>query len=199
MATKSAECMLISDSNDDFNEKLKDDLKKKLQERDHFRVLKVQQEKTDRDETRVAEEKSSFFTKHFKDEVQNLQNMLNCNGLSPSDRPLVLEHFDAITVSYQRVQKFFNDSVMFLPKYESRKAKAQLTELLEKIEQKRTEMLPKKKFAFKSKSKAVPKVETDGVKGITLFMNKLVLELLVVSYMFLYVNKKIAVFHMLCV
>ena len=164
MSSKAAESMLISDSSD-CNNKLKDDLKKKLQDRDQSRVLKVQQEKTNRDEAKVAEEKSSFFTKHFQDEVQNLQNMLNCHGLSASDRSLIMEHFDAITVSYQRVQKFFNDSVMFLPKYESRKAKSQLTELLEKIEQKRTEMLPKKKFAFKSKSKAAAKTENDGGKG----------------------------------
>ena len=157
--------MLISDSADEYDKQLKDDLKKKLQDRDQSRVLKVQQEKINRDESRVTEEKSSFFTKHFQDEVQNLQNMLNCHGLSPSNRSLVMEHFDAITVSYQRVQKFFNDSVMFLPKYESRKAKAQLTELLEKIEQKRIQMLPKKKFAFKSKSKGAPRTENENIEG----------------------------------
>jgi len=166
MTSKAADCLLISESSGNYDDKLKDDVKKKLEERDRSRVLKVKQEKTNRDETRVVEEKSSFFIKHFQDEVQNLQTMLDCHGLSATNRSLLLEHFDAITVSYQKMQKFFNDSVMFLPKYESRKAKAQLTELFEKIEQKRTEMLPKKKFAFKSKSKTTSRIENDSIKGM---------------------------------
>ena len=164
MANKTAEKLMIFE--DGENEKKSETLFSKLQKRDESRILKAQVMKNIKDGSKVREENSNFFTKHFQEESQNVQDMLNCHGLSPTDRSLVLEHFDAITASYQRLQKFFNDSVMFLPSYESRKARLQLSDLLEKIEKRRTEMLPKKKFAFKSKSKTIGKTEKDGITGM---------------------------------
>ena len=167
MANKGAETILLIDDNHD--EKKKKILTNKLQQREQSRIVEAQIKKSTREEEKVTEEKSSFFVKHFQEEVQNLYNMLECEGLSKENRPIVMEHFDAITASYQRLQKFFNDSVMFLPKYDSKLAQTQISELFTLIEKKRADMLPKKKFAFKSKSKAAVGATTVQLKGTLYF------------------------------
>ena len=163
MTSKTAEALTITDGHS--NEKMKEVIANRIQKRDLSRVLKVQQEQSIRNEAKVTQEKSSFFIKHFQEKVDILNKMLQCQGVSKSNRSLVLEHFDTMTTSFQQLQKFFNDSVMFLPSYNAQKAKAQLMDLREAINAKQAEMLPKKKFAFKSKSKASSKVECNDLEG----------------------------------
>ncbi|CAK8683857.1 tubulin-specific chaperone C-like [Clavelina lepadiformis] len=152
MASKPAEALHLTDS--DYNQKKKEQISSRLQKRDQTRLTDADRRRAVREEAKVTEEKLSFFTKHFQEEFQNIENMIKCEAISSGDRTSLLEHFDSITASFQRLQKFFNDSVMFLSSYESRKAQSQLTSLQAKINDKRAEMLPKKKFAFKSKTKS---------------------------------------------
>nr|XP_002125331.1 tubulin-specific chaperone C-like [Ciona intestinalis] len=160
MSNKPAESMVIGGV--DHDKRMAKIIQERLEDRNESRVLNLQQKHKEEESEKVTEEKSDFFTQNFEKEAALLEEMLLCNGIEKTDRLLVVDHFDAITASFSRLQKFFSDSIMFLPKYKSRKAKSQLTELQAKIDLKRVEMIPKKKFAFKSKSKkAERKTEPD--------------------------------------
>lgn len=58
-----------------------------------------------------------------------------------------------MAVLLEQVQKYVTDSVMFLPSYEVRQAQEILRKLQYDVYQKRDEMIPRKKFAFKSRTK----------------------------------------------
>ena len=76
-----------------------------------------------------------------------------------------------MVVLLEQVQKYLTDSVMFLPSYEVRQAQENLRKLQYDVYQKRDEMIPRKKFAFKSRTKkgaGVQKTEKSEENKITL-------------------------------
>lgn len=79
------------------------------------------------------------------------------------------KHFEAMTVKLQQLQKFLNDSVMFLPSYDLRQAQDALQKLQDALTGKRDELMPKKKFAFTARKKeaSAPKEKsvTDTLDG----------------------------------
>uniref|UniRef100_H2ZJ53 C-CAP/cofactor C-like domain-containing protein n=1 Tax=Ciona savignyi TaxID=51511 RepID=H2ZJ53_CIOSA len=153
MSRKPAEALLIE--NDQHDKRMQKKIHSQLEERNQNRLADMQNKRDEIEGEKVTEEKSDFFSKNFKNEIAVIEEMLNCKELNISDRAVVVDHFDAITASFHRLRKFFNDSVMFLPKFKSRKSMSQLNELEQKINAKRAEMIPKKKFAFKSKAKKI--------------------------------------------
>nr|CAB3266847.1 tubulin-specific chaperone C-like [Phallusia mammillata] len=152
MAVQKAEAFTISETENVLTDK-KDFIANKLSERKQARTSKWTQQHEESEGKKVTEEKSSFFQKYFNDEISTITNLLQCTGIAPTDRLALTEHFDSIVMSHQRLQKFFNDSVMFLPAFKARVAQEQLNLLMEEINEKKNNMIPKKKFTFKSKVK----------------------------------------------
>ena len=65
--------------------------------------------------------------------------------------------FDEIMRDLKRTQKLLTDSVVFLPDFEVKSAQAILQKMQADINLKREELLPRKKFGFKTRTNMVPK------------------------------------------
>lgn len=63
------------------------------------------------------------------------------------------KYFDNLVVELQKAQKLLTDSTRLLSSYQLEKAQATINQLKAAIEDKRSKVDPKKKFAFKSEKK----------------------------------------------
>lgn len=68
------------------------------------------------------------------------------------------KYFDNLVVELQKAQKFLTDSARLLSSYQLEKAQATINQLKAAIEDKRSKVEPKKKFAFKSEKKSTIQV-----------------------------------------
>uniref|UniRef100_UPI00398EC309 tubulin-specific chaperone C isoform X1 n=1 Tax=Pristiophorus japonicus TaxID=55135 RepID=UPI00398EC309 len=122
-----------------------------LQRRDQERQQGVERRKLAKDVISVKEEKANFFTTAFSEEKAEIEALLE--GCEVTDRSALSAHFEEISLKMQRLQKFVNDSMMFLSAYELRQAQDAVQKLQATVVEKREACLPKKKFAFKSRKK----------------------------------------------
>lgn len=141
----------------------------RLLKREQERQEDIQRRKDEKDNTTNAKESSQYFSEHFNVQRESLEGALaTCNG-NCSDKIMLRERFDFVAVSYQKLQKFIADSVMFLPSYEVRQAQESMSKLQNQIQEKRDQLLPKKKFTFSSRKKVDkdPRVMTNGANKMT--------------------------------
>lgn len=126
----------------------------KLSNRNESRVLKNAQEKKTRNELKIADEQSDILLQKFKEQLEKLGEMLHQTFPDSTEKSVIINHFDKTSQTLQTVQNFYNESYTFFPSYHARNSQARLNELKIAIAKKREELLPKKKFAFKSKKKS---------------------------------------------
>lgn len=134
------------------DEKLGETVKipERLLKRDQARLEEAERRKDAKESLSVTEEKSDFFSATFQSEKASIEELLStCTETNRQNAARVLEEATAKT---QQLQKFLNDSMVFLTSYELRQAQATLQALQSSISDKRDEVLPKKKFAFKSRN-----------------------------------------------
>ncbi|XP_052467766.1 tubulin-specific chaperone C-like [Carassius gibelio] len=123
--------------------------------RDQARLEEAERRRNVKESQTVTEEKSDFFTSTFNDEKTTVEEMLSsCNH---NDRDKSQNTLEEATSKIQQLLKFFNDSMMFLTQYEIRQAQASLQKLQSSLAEKRDELLPKKKFAFRSRNTGASK------------------------------------------
>ncbi|XP_035608745.1 tubulin-specific chaperone C-like [Oncorhynchus keta] len=126
--------------------------------REQDRLEDVERKKEVKKSQSVTEEKSGFFTATFRSERAAIEKLLaGCSGAT--DRVLATKTLEEVTTKTQQLQKFLNDSIVFLPQYELRQAQVALQKLQNSLTEKRDEILPKKKFAFRSRAANTPKVD----------------------------------------
>ncbi|MBN3270601.1 TBCC protein, partial [Polyodon spathula] len=113
----------------------------RLQKRDQERQEELERRKEAKGSKEVTEEKSDFFTSTFSKQKADIEDMLASGG-----------RLEDISARIQQLQKFLNDSMVFLPQYELRQAQSALQKLQSDLAEKRGELLPKKKFAFRSRN-----------------------------------------------
>ncbi|MGH0154878.1 UNVERIFIED_CONTAM: hypothetical protein FKN15_044504 [Acipenser sinensis] len=122
----------------------------RLQKRDQERQEELERRKEAKESKQVTEEKSDFFTSTFSKEKADIEELLAGGGeVEPGSLAGRLED---ISARIQQLQKFLNDSMVFLPQYELRQAQSALQKLQSGLAEKRGELLPKKKFAFRSRN-----------------------------------------------
>ncbi|KAI3364767.1 hypothetical protein L3Q82_000978 [Scortum barcoo] len=130
-------------------------LPERLQRRQQARIEEAERRKEAKESQAVAEEKGEYFLSTFTAERASVEELLSgCSGADRAERTPLLEEAAAKTL---QLQKFLNDSVMFLTQYELRQAQAALLKLQTSLTEAREEGLPKKKFTFKARSKAADK------------------------------------------
>ncbi|KAM9315390.1 tubulin-specific chaperone C [Gastrophryne carolinensis] len=117
----------------------------RLQRREEERQREVDKKRQEREVAAVQEEKSSHFHASFGPERAAIEAAV---GESEG-----AEHLEEVGGRIQRLQKFLNDSVMFLPSYDVRQAQDQLARLQAALDARRLQLQPKKKFTFKSRKK----------------------------------------------
>jgi len=137
-------------------------LREKLERRHKERLERMEQRRQVRlKDTSASGETATVFLEDFNKAKREIVIALNSLNTSLSKNDLATE-FDQITKKIQSLQKYISDSAMFLPSYDMRRAQEISTQMRMDMNKKREELLPKKKFAFKSrqKLKALPKNET---------------------------------------
>ncbi|XP_037318927.2 tubulin-specific chaperone C [Pungitius pungitius] len=131
-------------------------IQERLQKRHQARAEDAERRKEAKDSKSVAEEKGEYFSSTFNTERASIEEMLSaCSG---ADRAAVTRRLEEATAKTVQLQKFLNDSMLFLTQYELRKAQAALLKLQSAIAEAREEALPRKKFAFRARTKATDKV-----------------------------------------
>ncbi|KAM9837904.1 tubulin-specific chaperone C [Aulostomus maculatus] len=136
-------------------------IQERLQKRHLARIKDAERRKEAKESHSVAEEKSEYFCSTFNSEQGNIEELLSsCSG---ADRPVVIQKLEEATARTAQLQKFLNDSMVFLTKYDLSQAQAALQKLQTSIAEIREEALPKKKFAFRARTKAADKVSAPAV------------------------------------
>ncbi|XP_018432320.1 PREDICTED: tubulin-specific chaperone C [Nanorana parkeri] len=125
----------------------------RLQRRDEERQREVEKRRQVKEEQVVQEEKSGYFSASFGQERAAIEEALSGEG--------GIELLEEVAMRIQGLQKLLNDSVMFLPSYDTRQAQDQLVRLQSALDARRLEIQPKKKFAFKSRKKEGTAATTD--------------------------------------
>ena len=122
-----------------------------LLRRHEERLAKIEKQKEQRESAHVKQESADFFAKKFNGERSRIEGGLSsANTLARAE---LIDFFDELTDSAQKLQKYVTDMSQFLPSYDIRNAQENMTKLLNAINEKRDELLPKKKFAFKARKK----------------------------------------------
>ncbi|KAG7506523.1 tubulin-specific chaperone C [Solea senegalensis] len=130
-------------------------MQERLQKRNQARIDDVERRKEAKESLSVAEEQLDYFSSTFKRERVCIEELLSsCSG---ADRAVVTQRLEEATAQITQLQKFLNDSVLFLTQYELRQAQAALQKLQASLTETRENALPKKKFAFRARSKVADK------------------------------------------
>ncbi|KPP64199.1 tubulin-specific chaperone C-like [Scleropages formosus] len=129
------------------------------------RLLRREQERQEEVERRreamesqsVTEEKVDYFSSTFGAERAAIEALLS--GVSDADSSRAAQLLEEVSSRTQQLRKFLNDSMAFLTKYECRQAQAALQRLQSSLDEKRQQVLPKKKFNFKARSAAATRTK----------------------------------------
>lgn len=140
-------------------------IQERLQKRHQARIEDVERRKEAKESRSVAEEKGEYFSSAFNRERLSVEELLS--GCSGADRAAVTQRLEEATAKTVQLQKFLNDSVLFLTQYELRQAQAALQKLHTSLAETRQEALPKKKFAFGARTKAAEKVSVSPVSPVS--------------------------------
>ncbi|KAM4715570.1 tubulin-specific chaperone C [Anableps anableps] len=128
----------------------------RIEKRQQVLAEDAERRKEARESQSVVEEKSEYFVSTFNAERASIQELLS--GCSGADRPTVTQKLEEATAKMTQLQKFLNDSMIFLSQYQIRVAQGALQKLQASLNEIREEALPKKKFTFRSRTKAAEKV-----------------------------------------
>lgn len=143
----------MTDKNVNFTQK-KMHVTERLQRRNDEREADIEKRKAVKEENSAAHESTDFFIENFartkNDLERKLEEETDAASTSKADQ---LFYCDTISADIQKLQKFLTDSTLFLPPFEVQKAQAIINKLQNSVQQKREELVPRKKFAFKSKKK----------------------------------------------
>ncbi|XP_070707935.1 tubulin-specific chaperone C [Pempheris klunzingeri] len=136
-------------------------IQERLQRRHQTRIEDAERRKEAKESQSVAEEKGEYFFGTFNTERASIEELL-C-GCSGADRAVLTQKLEEATAKTLQLQKFLNDSMLFLTQYDLRQAQAALQKLQTSIAELREEGLPKKKFAFRARTKAADKASAAPV------------------------------------
>ena len=128
-------------------------IREKLEQRHKERVEIMDQRRAARAKEKLASGESAIlFLEDFnrsKREISSALNTLDCN----IPKTELTSEFDRISKKVQTLQKFVSDSALYLPSYDMRRAQEISAQMRSDVAKRRDELLPKKKFAFKSRQK----------------------------------------------
>ncbi|KAG8176593.1 hypothetical protein JTE90_026842 [Oedothorax gibbosus] len=123
----------------------------KLVQRSEARVAEMGRKKCEKDTRTSVYEQTDYFNGTFSQQKQQIEaKILNARNI---DKGQLTSYFDEIVRDLQELQKFLSDSTLFLPTYDIKKGQESLKALQDDIQAAQSDLIPKKKFAFKNKKK----------------------------------------------
>lgn len=117
----------------------------RLQRREQERQMEAERRKQKRQDQEVEEEKGAFFAAAFARERAAAEELLRGDASA--------ERLEEAAGRLQVLRKLLNDSVLFLAAYDLRQGQAALARLQAALAERRQELQPKKRFAFKARKK----------------------------------------------
>ncbi|XP_064602629.1 tubulin-specific chaperone C-like [Liolophura sinensis] len=160
MASNLASGTASSSSRGDGDQNLEDKknlVTDKLQKREEERLDLVQKRRDEKEKESAVDEDAQLFTVNFARESNAIERDLKlCDSVKKSELPA---YFDRMSVGVQNLQKSLSDATLYLPAYDVQHTQETIIKLQVDIHNKRGELLPKKKFAFKSKKKTLDKLD----------------------------------------
>ncbi|CAH0561036.1 unnamed protein product [Brassicogethes aeneus] len=115
------------------------------------RQVNIQKKKDHKDLGAADNEKVDYFQKIFNEKYYEIFNLItNTKNLSKSDLP---DYFNNISNDILTLQKYVAASSLFLRNYDIKKCQQSLNDLTIKCKLLEEELLPKKRFGFKNKTK----------------------------------------------
>uniref|UniRef100_A0A2K5IG59 Tubulin-specific chaperone C n=2 Tax=Colobinae TaxID=9569 RepID=A0A2K5IG59_COLAP len=131
----------------------------RLQRREQERQLEVERRKQKRQNQEAEKENSHFFAATFARERAAVEELL--------ERAESVERLEEAASRLQGLQKLLNDSVFFLAAYDLRQGQQAVARLQAALDERRRELQPKKRFAFKTRRKdAASSTKVDAAPGI---------------------------------
>ena len=135
----------------------------RLEKRHQMRTADAERRREDKESHAVAEEKGEYFYSAFKAERASIEELLtSCAG---ADAAAVAQRLEEASAKTLQLQRFLNDSTLFLTQYDLRQAQAALQKLQTSLAEVREECLPKKKFAFRARTKAADKASASDASS----------------------------------
>jgi hypothetical protein len=128
----------------------------RLQKRQDARQMEIQKRKEDSDTVGRQESVQTFLARINEHRQEIESEVARSNELDKSE---LVDHFDSMSNTLQKVQRYVSECAAFLPSFEMKQAKDVMTNLQTLIQEKRDELLPKKKFGFSKAKKPVEKKE----------------------------------------
>lgn len=101
-----------------------------------------------------------YFDQVFGTKTREIQK--NLNNLQPGERNQLTGTFNKILGSIQELQKYLSTSTIFLTERKIKTCQGIINDLQAQAEEKKTKLIPKKKFGFKSYTKPEVLIEKDG-------------------------------------
>lgn len=120
--------------------------------RDQARLEELERRKNAKESQAVLEEKICYFSATFSAEKAAIEELLT--SCPQTDHQKATKVLEEATNKIQHLQKFLNDSTVFLTQYELRQAQDSVQKLQGSMAEKRAEVMPKKKFTFRSRAAA---------------------------------------------
>lgn len=131
-------------------------VQERLQRRHESRAKDAERRREDKESHTVAEEQGEYFSSTFAAERASIEELLSrCTGV---ERSVGIERLEEATAKTAQLQKFLNDSTMFLTPHVLEKAQTALQKIQARFAEIKEELVPKKRFAFRSRTKAADSV-----------------------------------------
>ncbi|XP_057681446.1 tubulin-specific chaperone C [Corythoichthys intestinalis] len=127
-------------------------MKERLQKRHKERLEDAERRKEAKENLSVASESVEYFLSTFNDQRSAIEELL-C-GCLDADQKAAARRLEEASSKTVQLQKFLNDSIMFLTTHDRRKAQVAIEKLQTSLNETREKVLPKKKFGFRGRTKA---------------------------------------------
>ncbi|KAL8185336.1 UNVERIFIED_CONTAM: hypothetical protein K2H54_047367 [Gekko kuhli] len=125
----------------------------RLQQRDAERREEAERRRRERNAQAVQEEQSDFFTAAFVRERDAVEALLGPELDEAAAEAAATRLLEEAAGRLQSLQKLLTDSVHFLAPYEVRQAQATVARLQSTLSERRLQVQPKKRFAFRTRKK----------------------------------------------
>ena len=136
----------------------------RLQKRQEARQDEIKKNKENDGDNMSRHQNVTAFLDKLSEKRQFLEDGIARSNQLLAKRELV-DHFDSLSDTLHKLQRYVSECTAFLPSYEIRQAQETISNLQTEIQEKREELLPKRKFAFsKAKVTAEKKVAVEPVK-----------------------------------
>lgn len=148
-------------SSDPINEK-KMRVPERIQRRQQERFEELKKKQEERQSRSAKNETVDYFTATFGAEKAAIETRIENISSAGISKAELIAIFDELAVSVQKLQKFATDSGLFLSSYDIRHTQDEVSKLQSLIDEKRDDLMPKKKFAFKARKKASSQNQTNN-------------------------------------